>query len=276
MPGRFAAALLCTLSAACATGAGGARILHVRDLPARPVYDPTWIQTERQAAAVAMAVIEQELGVPRLDVALHLLPDDDSFRLALVENGYDEDFAARTAGIVDAVAGHRRVYVKARAVAQVPGAALAAFFAHELTHAVQYELGGGRRGTSAQWLREGFADWVAGRVLASLGAASEAGFRQERVRRFRAARALVPPRLGQVATFPDWVAASTPANVDGLRAKAFLAADFLVGRRGAGAVLEYFALFADREEPEVNFSAAFGESLADFEAALDAHLNALR
>jgi hypothetical protein len=29
--------------------------------------------------------------------------------------------------------------------------------AHELTHTVQYELGGGHRGTSDQWLREGFA-----------------------------------------------------------------------------------------------------------------------
>jgi hypothetical protein len=42
-----------------------------------------------------------------------------------------------------------------------------ALLAHEMAHSFQYELGGGRRGTSDQWLREGFADWVAIGVLSA-------------------------------------------------------------------------------------------------------------
>mgnify|MGYP003399901864 CR=1 FL=1 len=41
--------------------------------------------------------------------------------------------------------------------------------AHELVHILQYDIAGGRRGTSEQWLREGFAEWVSLDVLQRIG-----------------------------------------------------------------------------------------------------------
>ena len=43
---------------------------------------------------------------------------------------------------------------------------------HEVAHAAQYEWAGGHRGTSDQWLREGYADWVQAHVLDSMGVLS--------------------------------------------------------------------------------------------------------
>src|SRR5262249_62084198 len=61
--------------------------------------------------------------------------------------------------------------------------------AHELTHVVQYQLAGGRRGRSEQWLREGMADWVACQVLERLGVSS---FRDERAQVVRAVAGKLP------------------------------------------------------------------------------------
>ena len=56
------------------------------------------------------------------------------------------------------------------------------------------------------------------------------------------------------------------------RAQAFLAVDFIIERHGLPAVIDYFSRFGGSADPLANFSAAFGESRAAFEAALAARL----
>ena len=71
---------MAALMTACASSLSGPRLIHVRDLPVRPVLDLEWVQNDRSAAAVAMAVMEQELQLPRLDVTLIFLQTARRFR----------------------------------------------------------------------------------------------------------------------------------------------------------------------------------------------------
>jgi len=63
----------------------------------------------------------------------------------------------------------------------------------------------GRRSTSHQWLREGFADAVAVRVLDRLGALSADSWRRQRRELFGGSDRTQAPRLAQLATFTDWM-----------------------------------------------------------------------
>jgi hypothetical protein len=267
--GTCAAALL--LMTACAS-MSAPRVIQVHEMPERPVYATEWITSDRNAAAVAMAVMHRELNLPRLDVTMHFLPDRDALRQALVDNGYEPSFAEETATRLDAIAGPRRVFFNSDALAPMPYPWRAGFFAHELTHTLQYELGGGVRGASDQWIREGFADWVAGRVLDVTGVISLERFQQQRIGTYREAAEL--PRLEQMATFPDWVAFSA-VNAAALASKAYLAVEFLVERHGVAAVLDYFGRFAASQDRFGNFAAAFGEPLTAFESAADEQLRRL-
>jgi hypothetical protein len=232
-----------------------------------------WIRDYRAAAAVAMAIMEQELGIPRLDeVTLHFLPDRDALRSALIAEGRQPAFASETASLMDAVSGYRRVYFNVASLEQLPWPARVGFIAHELTHTLQYELALGRRGTSEQWLREGFADWVASRVLATLGVVRKEDFEARRTREYRSGAGPLPG-LAEMVTFEAWMAAlSTRADAPPVLAKAFLAVDLLVERHGTAGVIHYFTRFAGSDDRLGHFTTAFGEPLPAFERALDERL----
>ena len=219
--------------------------------------------------------MERQLRLPRLDVTLQFYPTREAFQGALLSSGYDPAFAEQTASRMDAIGGYRRVLLNDEVLSRVAGPAKAALFAHELTHSLQYELGGGSRGASPQWLREGLADWVASRVLAAIDVEPLDAFRSRRVATLRAG--VGPgPRLAQMGTFQEWVALVAEADAQATVAKAFLAVDFLVERRSLETVLDYFRRFAVSQDAAANFSLAFGEPLGEFEEALDEHLRRLR
>ncbi len=128
-----AAGVLATIvSAACAAGPNRPHLVQLRDVPQRPSYDIESIRDYRAAAAVAMAVMEEELGIPRLDeVTLHFLPHRDALRLALISEGRQPAFASEAASLMDAISGYRRVYFNAVALEQLPWPARVGFIAHD-------------------------------------------------------------------------------------------------------------------------------------------------
>ena len=93
-----------------------------------------------------------------------------------------------TAQTLVAVSGYRRVLINDAAVRELPWPYRIALLAHELTHTIQYEWGGGTRGTSEQWLREGFADWVEMETLVALGFTTREQARATVIRRLRDVR----------------------------------------------------------------------------------------
>jgi hypothetical protein len=140
--------------------------------------------------------------------------------------------------------------------------------AHELVHCVQFELAGGVRGSSEQWLREGFAEWASIRVLEELGAAVPGARLRQLQDEVRSARS--PARsLDDIRTFSQWAALAARDDA-AVYAQATLAVDRLIARHGISRVVEYFRLFGSGDDADVNFRRAFGRDRWSFEAEVAA------
>jgi hypothetical protein len=258
------------LGSACAV-AREPLLVTVPQAGVRPVAHLDSIFDYRIAAATVVSIVQSDLEFAPFPVTFKFLPDRDAFEKALLEAGYDTALARSVARTMTAVGGHRGVLLNDDRFSSLPWPGRIAMLAHELGHTVQYELGGGSRGTSDQWLREGFAEWLSVRVLERLNAASMTEVRRERLREVRAAGRSKSPRLADLVTFPQWVKASgqTDATTYFL---SFLAVDFLLERHGVPVVLAYFKRFASSQDRVGNFRSAFGEDLQTFEAAVAARL----
>jgi hypothetical protein len=258
--------------AACAVGRGSPRVLSSATIKAKPVARVEWIGGWDSAMATAIATMERELGIPRFEVSLHLFAGREAFEAALVRSGYPSDFARDTARTMTAIGGYRAVLVNEGNLLAAPWERRLGLLAHELAHSLQYELGGGQRGTSDQWLREGFAEWVSVRVLQRLEAASLDQSRHRALRALRGRRRVGLPALEQMLTFPQWVALGQGPHAGVVYDFAFAAVDFLIRRHGFTRAVRYFELFAGSPDRAANFRAAFGEDLADFERAFRAEV----
>jgi hypothetical protein len=257
-------------ASACATSSEP-RLITVPEPGLRPVSRLEQIFDYGTAAATVVSVVDRELGLPPFPITLRFYPHRDAFEKALLDVGYDAALARSTARIMTAVGGHRGVLLNDEKFGSLPWPERVALLAHELGHSLQYELGGGRRGTSDQWLREGFADWLSIRVLERLDGVSMTAFRRERQRELRAAGRSRTPPLADLGTFRQWVQAGERHGVTPY-ALSFLAVDFLLERHGVQAVLGYFKRFAASEDRAGNFHSAFGQDLESFQAAVAARV----
>lgn len=262
--------LISLLVVGCA-GSHEPLLLTVPQPGLRPVTRLDHIYDYRTAAATVAAIFERDLGFPPFPTTFRFYPHQEAFEKALLAAGYDAALASATARTMTAVGGHRGVLLNDGKFSMLDWPARVAMLAHEMGHSLQYELGGGRRGTSDQWVREGFADWLSVRVLERLGGLTMNEARRVRQGDFRSARAGTL-RLSELVTFPQWVRASQrhDAAMYGL---AFLSVDFMIERHGAAAIVDYFKRFASSDNRAANFRAAFGEDLETFEAALNARLS---
>jgi len=144
--------------------------------------------------------------------------------------------------------------------------------AHELTHIIQYELAGGRLAGDL-WLIEGFADWVACRVLEALGLDTFSRRKHQKMAQFR--REHTPPSLSQMATVQDWDALSARHGGAIAYGRAFLATDLLIQQHGLASVIEYFRHVKHASSRRQHFRAIFGEELSAFERDFSAYLERL-
>ena len=244
------------------------RLVSVPHPDLRPASRLDQIADYRTAAATVASIAERELGFSSFPITFRFYPNTEAFERVLLEVGYDAALARSTANTMVAVGGHRGVLLNDARLVVLPWGERVALLAHELGHTLQYELGGGRRGTSDQWLREGFAEWLSISVLARLErSVSLTAIRRARQSELRAAGRSKLPRLSELVTFPQWVNAGKSHSAT-MYPMAFLAADFLLERHGIPAVLGYFKRFATSEDRTGNFRAAFGEEIENFEAAL--------
>jgi len=249
----------------------------LEEIRVRPATQAAFVDSYERAMVSIAAVTERDLGLPKLQGVLHLVPDRDALYSVLEANGADPVTARGAADRMLAIGAFRAMYVNETAFARLNWNARLAVLAHEVAHAAQYEWAGGQRGTSDQWLREGFADWVQAHVLDALGVLPLDGI-LTRNSRFIARpdrRKLLPP-LSQLVDFPEWIAVSNSPATDVLYPYAYVVADFLVRRHGRDAVIEYFRLFAGSDDRLANFRRAFGEDWEAFDGALREHVAGLR
>lgn len=262
--------LLATIVSGCAT-ARWPRLVSVPDPDLRPAFRLDAIFDYGTAVTTIAAIFERDLGFPRFPVTFQFHRNREAFEAALVAVGYPLALARSTASTMSAVGGHRGVLLNDAALGSVSWPERIALLAHEMGHSLQYELGGGGRGTSDQWLREGFAEWVSIRVLERLDAVSMFDARRARLRELAVAGRSKTPRLSDLVTFPQWVKVGRQHG-SVTYAFAFIAVDRLLERHGVAAVLAYFRRFASSMDRAGNFRAAFGEDLETFETALVAHV----
>jgi hypothetical protein len=247
------------------------------------------ISTYEEALATVLQAMQGELGLPRLQVTLVFLPDARGLEALLLRIGYPPPLARSAARQLVAIGGYRTVLVNQARLESQGWRWRLFILAHELAHVLQYELGGGTRGASAQWLREGFAEWVATRVTAGPEQVEDQKARQQAIIRMRTyaqsrfpvtlapggfargepfpARVVVPP-LSELRSFPQWLEQSRGDAGPVLPDYAFLAVDTLLEQHGRPAILRYFELFAVRQDAAANFLEVFGESEEQFEGRL--------
>ena len=265
--------IVAAAAAACASLDAWPRVMTIGNTRAQPVARGEWIEDYDTALASVAALMRDDLGLPAVQGALVFYRDRAAFRAALEQVGYSAEAARVTADTLTAVGGHRRVLINDDGLRDTPWLVRIALIAHELTHTLQYEWSGGVRGTSDQWLREGFAEWVEVQALTRLGFTTPAGARNTVLRRIRdAGGARAFPPLTQMVTFPDWVALAQRFDQEAFYGHAWMATQLLIDRHGVAKVISYFERFAHSDDRLANFREAFGEDLSQFETAAAATL----
>ena len=265
---------LCVAAAVAASACAISHEPHIVSIPqpsVRAALTLDEIADNRTAAVTIASIFDRQLGIPRFPATLEFYPHTEAFEKALLRVGYDAELARSTAARMTAVGGYRGVMLNDGKFGLLSTPQRVAMLAHELGHTFQYELGGGKRGASDQWLREGFAEWLSIRVIERLDGVSMATIRRDRQRELRAAGRSRTPRLADLVTFPEWVHASARYK-ETMYGLAFVAVDVLLERHGLAAVIEYFRRFASSDDRVANFRAAFGEDLGSFESALSGRL----
>ena len=272
--GPMATVVVAAALAACASMNAWPRVMSVGDLRAQAVARGEWIEDYDTAVVSIAALMKEDLGLPEVRADLVFHRDRDAFRVALQADGYDPEAARVTAGTLTAVSGFRRVLINEDGLRDAPWPVRIALIAHELAHTLQYEWAGGTRGTSDQWLREGFAEWVEVQAITRLGFTTPARARATVQGRIRdAGGSVVFPPLSKMVTFADWVALAQRFDQEAFYGHAWMATEFLIERHGVDKVIGYFGLFARSSDRIANFRTAFGEELPQFEAAAVASLN---
>jgi hypothetical protein len=260
-----AAMVLACLAMGCASAPREVEIVHVTDARAYAASERS-TRYARDVAAIA-AAFASALQLPAIEVPVVLFPSRRSFEDGLIQAGYTPRLA-RTASTFDAIGGARAVLVNAEVVDRYDRRRRVRLLAHELVHAMQYRFGGGTRGESEQWLREGFAEWVACRVVAELRLGSFDDLREEALAPLATVRlGSAPVPLERLSTFQQWAEEQGRAD-SRLYAQAFLGAELLVQQHGTAALVQYFERFRTRTDRLQAFRESFGVDLRTFEGIL--------
>lgn len=198
----------------------------------------------------------------------------EMFRATKEEN---VTFAARQRAVTAVAVGmHRRILVNELIFSRQAWSEQVRILAHELTHTVEKALVDGRLISADLWLIEGFADWVAYKILEALDIASFAKSRDgivDAVTKARYYKTL--PALTQLARTGDWQTWGQTLGLEASYGQAFLAVELLIEQKGVAALIEYFRLFGKLNNRERNFVTAFGEPVTKFEVTFSEHLKAL-
>lgn len=265
-------ALAGALASLCLTVWGCARtpLIAPVQVTAAPVSVPApYVTDYRSAVALISNIMVTELRLPLPgEVVVFVYPTREAYAEGLARHGrMSRARAAEIAAYSVGLGQPRRLFISDAGLRGKSRGVWLGVVAHELTHVAQYELSGGRRGRSEQWLREGMADWVAARVLERLG---ETTFGRRRNQALKAvARSLhpvdrEPPDLARLGTPRGWETWNLYRPEAPSYRLAFLLTDLLIQQHGMDRMIAYFRAFARSNDRFGAFQDAFGVVLGDF------------
>jgi hypothetical protein len=246
-------------------------VLRLEDLRRVPRHRFPTIRTYRWAAAAALSVVERDLHFPALRGEIALYSSGKAFEAALLDDGHDPLAVGVSLATVVGVSTPGRIRLNVHRLYPCAWSVRIAAVAHEMTHAAQFQLAGGHRRHTEQWLREGMAEWVGWRVLEALGQGTVAdGVRA--TREALASRRPGPrlPSLADLVSAESWCRLVGEGREDPIYDLSLVAVADLIDRHGLDALMDYFARFALSDDRISHFHACFGEPPAAFEARLGA------
>jgi hypothetical protein len=269
------ALVLLALAVAAGGCAGGRTVVPVSmESASLPIPQSAYeFTTHEQAVRGVASILVRDLRMPvpqRLTV--YVYSSRRIFEEGLVQDGQVSRLRAAELSDFAAGIGKRRQLLLHHAGA-VSSADWLRLLAHEMTHVSQIEMAQGE-GRAEQWLAEGMAEWTAFHVLQRLRLDTVLRRRAAAVQGVRHHPALTHGRL-DLETLGSPRGFTTRHLRDGSQQTyqlAFLLADHLVQRDGFDRLVEYFQSFSKRVDRRGNFTAAFGQSLAEFEQEAFAHL----
>ncbi len=200
--------------------------------------------------AAIITVCREDVGLPVVDplyIVLHKKEDTTFFIF--------KTHPANVAALADA----KKIHVNLEKIRGTPWGELLPLLAHEYGHNVEYGLAGGKlRGTT--WFSEGFAEWVAAKVLDALGWQTyETTLRRVNLELARH-RALVA-ELSNLPDGRDWISVvKKPKGGIPTYILAFAAVDKLIKKKGIASAIDYIK--------SGNFESSFGESQAELKTDL--------
>jgi hypothetical protein len=271
--------LVCMLLAACSAVPREGRLTVT---PGAPRAVAAHITTYQDAVDTIISVMSDDLQlpVPETSFTLSFYTHREAFAQGLTEK-FDTDpvvareIAKSSLGRIRQTPKGKQLLVNEEILEYLRWPDRIHVLAHELTHIVQYELAGGRLAGDL-WLIEGFADWVACRVLEALGLDTFSRRRDQKIAQVRREnRPPSLPPLSQMATVQDWDALSARHGGAIAYGQAFLATDFLIQQHGLTSVIEYFQHVNRASNRLHHFQAIFGEELSAFEGDFSAYLDRL-
>lgn len=234
--------------------------------------------TDTQVLAAVSWVLASRLGLPlTLPIRVYFYSSQDAFETGLMTEARAEAAMAKDqARFATGVGTAEGIFIRTDKLATAPLAVRVGLYAHELTHVSQYEMAGGRRAGSEQWLREGFADWARYRTLDALMLRPYAESKRRVLEELRRAGPVDRfPGLGVLVSNRQWISVRNDLGAAATYGQAFLAADWLVERHGSARVVDYFRRFAHVDDRARNFLAAFGEPAGRFAIEFSARLPTL-
>ena len=272
-PGRLLAVLslvVGTLLAGCAA-VPRERQLAVTPGASRPAAANITNYQDAVDAIVSVMTNDLQLPIPRTSFTVNFYPFREALAQGLIGKFNNDptvagDTAKFAVGSIRQTKESKQLLVNEQILERYGWPDRIGFLAHEITHIIHYELAN-KTNAGDQWLKEGFAEWVACRVTARLGLASFGSLRGDLIDELAGARfGLRHAPFEQLVTFPQWVEARHRYEAP-LYTQAFLAAELLVEMRGVPAVVGYFQRFEKTQDRAGAFTGAFGLDPADFERA---------
>ncbi len=233
------------------------------NVPAARPKSPQEVKTLEEAIAAIMTVCT-DLGLPPIEpFRLYIYKDPDAY-------SYYTDGMPRVREdnirLTLAAPHENALHVNAAVSKTQSWGMLLRLLAHDYGHNLEFILMGGSR-PGGQWLKEGFADWVAAKVMDSLGWESYAST-LERAEREVARYGTALPRLSQLETIPDWLRVlDRPKGRVGTYDAAFLAAHKLIEKKGVDGIMDYFQ--------SEKFRDSFGLAREDFDREMQQAVDGL-
>jgi hypothetical protein len=231
-------------------------------------------------AIVSVMTEDLQIPLPRTSFTLYFYPYREAFAQGLTEKFNTDQTLAReiaklALGRIRQTKEGKQLLVNEEILDYLNWPARIHVLAHEITHIAQYELAHGKL-TGDLWFIEGFADWVAYRVLEVLGLDTFSRRKNQKIAQVRREDEHLPlPSLSQMSTAKDWDSLSARYGSAIPYAQAFLATDLLIQQRGVSSVIDYFRRVSHSRDRLENFQAAFGEELLAFEDEFTAYVERL-